>query len=395
MEIKKKLFILSSILILLYTNNLNGQNIPFKFLEIPEIKPKYIAKNKTYINKESNTKELIAKSNIRSTIENENSITKLIDSYSKKAVLSRIEIENDFDIKHEANLKAIGAATNYSEIKALNELIKSNLKHRQAMINDEVVGLESLVKYYQYIQKDTFNFRFLYSKDNGFLVNNSIEAEIFYENAFPDNVNNILRNTLLAFNTNAATGSIFNELYYDYLGPLRLNFGALISSDFDRNIENDTIEILEDSMQKLIGGGGNVSFSISYPIFKLHIPFLKFYMKGHLKPKFNLDVPPLSKSTDKFLFNSNLGLETAFFISGSRNSISFFGNYRYSRIFGAAQFFENLGITNDSFNWHQLTLGVAFNSSFRFSYSFNGIAGLNESNSLEIPNTLSFSIIPN
>jgi len=232
-------------------------------------------------------------------------------------------------------------------------------------------------------------------------VRNGIDARLFYQ----DEINGtsktkFLNNTLISINNAADNISIFNEIYHDYLGPVRLGFGALVSNskDVEREdtlgnlVEVDSLSIQQDATQRLLGGGGNAVISFGYPIISIHNINTNFFFRMDFAPKISFDVPALGEFTEKFAFNSDIGIEGSLSYAGILNTLTFFGNGRLGPIIGNAQFKNNLLLDKKSLFLTQLTIGFAINSTFRLA--FNWYLG-NEFVKENFNSNISFSIIPN
>jgi len=226
----------------------------------------------------------------------------------------------------------------------------------------------------------------------GGFVKNSADAETYYNGFVSDSKAKFLSNTLLSFGTDGGTASIFNELYADYYGPFRFGFGALVSNKQTPSTGTaDPNETKKDAVQRLLGGGGNGVFNLSYPILQMHSQNV-FDLKLAASPRLGLDIPTLGTQNGQYALSYNLGLEGSAYYNGDLGVITPFVNFRFAEIGGNGLFYDNLTKTDhQSFAFHQVSFGFAFASMFRLSYGWNFGSAFVKTN---FPNAISFSIVP-
>lgn len=269
-----------------------------------------------------------------------------------------------------------------STIATIEQTKKDNLKN--------VSALRNAAKEAVYISKTSGNFNFLF-------VRNATDAQMYYNGSISDSKAKFLSNSLIAFGSDGSKVSIFNELYADFYGPIRVGFGALVSNNQSATSPGQTTidpaETQKDAVQRLLGGGGNGVFNASYPILNFQNYDNSVFIKLLAAPKFGVDVPKLGTQNDKYSFNWDPGIEGTVFYTGALNVFTFYTNFRFGVIGGNESFYNNLAKTdNKSFMFDQLSLGLAINSTFRLSYNIYYGSSFVRSN---FPATISFSIIPN
>ncbi len=175
-------------------------------------------------------------------------------------------------------------------------LARIEREEREAKV--QLRELHSLSKTYAYLAKNERPFVV-------FPVKNAVGAQIFYQSEQRDNKAQFLKNSTLAFNTAGGHASIFNEIYSDIFGPLRLGFGALLSNnttDFDIDtfgiLAVDSFEFQQNATQRLLGGGGNAVLSVSFPLVSARCGE-GFNSKIYLNPKASFDVPQLAERSGR------------------------------------------------------------------------------------------------
>jgi hypothetical protein len=226
-------------------------------------------------------------------------------------------------------------------------------------------------------------------------IKNSVDAQLFYENDASNTSAKFLNNTLLSFGTDASTISIYNELFADYFGPIRLGVGVLLNNQSlsDQSVKQDTAKMQQNAIQTLIGGGGNGTVNISLPLFSYVTNDNKFYVKMLFNPQTGVNVPKIGTSTSSPAYNWDIGIGGSVYYTGSNGAITFFSNYRFSYLGGSPEFYQGLNKPdNKAFFFNQISIGMAITSSVRFSWNtYYGDPFVNKT----FPHSFSVSIIPN
>lgn len=208
-------------------------------------------------------------------------------------------------------------------------------------------------------------------------VLNSTAAQLFYNNTIDRQKAQFGESTTFVYNTQANRISGMNELYADYFGGVRVSFGALISNQSQKIIADslgnpiiDSAGIQIDAVQRLLGGGGNGILSASWPMLYFKGPLNHFGLKMMLSPKLSFDIPALGKTTTGPTCNTDIGIDVATYYAGAANVMTFYAFNRISYISGTSNFYNNLDIdSRKPFLLNQFTLGIAFNSRFKVSYT--------------------------
>lgn len=285
-------------------------------------------------------------------------------------------------------------SADYKALVRLRAVQEEILKDQKAH-HDHYLQLKAYADEYEFRSNESeVDTMFLGARMNArfFKVKNATHAQMYFNGSVDDQSSKFLKNSLFSFSSNGQKVSLFNELYSDYLGPFRLHFGALISGDLGEGTEAPEDEKMDDAVQRLIGGGGNVVLGISYPIFDLSTLHKTFSSKIHFSPKMGFDIPELGQSVETSTTNVDVALEGSFFLKGLEDIISLYGGFRYGYLIGSQEFEKNLNI-DQNFWLGQFTIGLALNSAFRISYTRN-FSSL-EKSVLDLNNTISFSIVPN
>ncbi|WEA00712.1 hypothetical protein [Mucilaginibacter sp. SJ] len=227
---------------------------------------------------------------------------------------------------------------------------------------------------------------------HAFFVTSSVDAEMFYNGTVADSKSKFLNNSLLSISSDGGKASIFNELYADYIGAVRVGFGALISNKSNSTNDANPDEKKEDAVQRLLGGGGNGVLNLSYPIIEAKRNN-ELYFKLIAAPKLAVDIPKLGTDNNKYAVNYNFGVEGAVFYTGALNILTFYSNFRFANVSGNGLFYDNLAKSDKkSFGFNQLSFGMAITSTFRVSYNYYFGSSYVKEN---FPSTFSFTIIPN
>lgn len=307
-----------------------------------------------------------------------------IYQYLKKQQALEIDKKKkNIDSIYEAELKAIKPASNIDEVDK-NKMTRSLAREKRDRAYKDIALLEIEVEELDYLDRTNKSFNF-------FEVKNSTDAQIYYEGDRSNNNRKFLNNTLISFSTDGGKASIYNELFADYAGPIRIGFGALISNKQSTPTSANADEKKEDAVQRLLGGGGNGVFNLSYPIMDLNSN--SFNIKLIAAPKMAIDIPKIGTNNNQYAFNWNPGLEGSIFYTGVLKVITFYTNFRFGYIDGNNLFYDNLANPDrKAFAFNQLAFGIGFTSTFRLSYNTYFGSNFVKNN---FPGALSFVFVPN
>jgi hypothetical protein len=227
-------------------------------------------------------------------------------------------------------------------------------------------------------------------------VTNATDAQLFYDNDTSNHNAKFLNNTLLNIGTNASTVSLYNEVFADYLGCIRLGVGVLLNNNQPSSgtASTDTAQIQQTAIQTLIGGGANGTINVSYPLLSVVTLNNTFYIKLLVNPQVGANVPKIGTSTNSPTYNWDLmGLGGGVYYTGATGVISLFSTFKFSYIGGSTDFYTALNKSDDkAFMFDQVSLGIAISSVFRASWNIYYGSPFVKSN---FPHSFSISVMPN
>lgn len=359
----------------------SGQTIPYKFNSIRTLYSNELLNNKI---SEINFRERFKRKPADSLYlefatlytERVNSLITIVDSSYEQKIDSL-----------KAEIKAAKTSTELKRLRnEISELIADNGKEIK-----EIKQMRNTVKEFNYLARSARNF-------NIFHVWSAPDAQAHYNISSSDKNSKFLQNTLISYAPTGGTVSIFNELFADYFGPVRVGFGALLANsseeDETTNGPTDKTETIQnDAVQRLLGGGGNAVVNLSYPLMDYNNNAELLFLKLAFAPKFAADIPSIGTESGDFSIHRNIGVEGSIFYNGFLETLTVFSNFRFARLDGNRNFYEYLDKEDRSTFWfNQVSLGLAINSTFRVSgnYYFGG-----SFSNATIPFSLSFSIVPN
>lgn len=315
---------------------------------------------------------------------------KVIDPYFAKA----LEMEgkaNDFKTKAEKKfddaMRGLKLPENSADEDRYN-LARKTIEDEYKKDLDQVEFQQKVAKSLRYRSKTLKSF-------NWFFVKNAIDAELFYNGEVTGAQSKFLSNSLLSFANDGSRASLFEEVYADYFGPIRIGIGALISNKGNAATETEekkAEETQKDAFQRLLGGGGNAVVNVSYPLIDGNGSGGLLSYKLIAAPKASLDLPKIGTESNTVAWNGNVGLEGSVFYTGSKSIITFFSNFRMAHVFGDAEFYNNIKKTDKKgFMFNQVSLGIGLSSTFRISYNlFFGSSFVNDN----VPKSISLTLVP-
>jgi hypothetical protein len=269
---------------------------------------------------------------------------------------------------------------------AYNEQIKVITQKKEAALKDQQL-LENEYKMFDYLDRTSGKF-------NCFFVKNASDAQMFYNASIQSSNSFFLNGSSINFATNGGTISIYNELYVDYAGPVRVGFGALLSNT-QVNVASTTADptlVQKDAIQKLIGGGSNGIVSLSYPLLNIQSNDNRFNVKMHVSPKVGFDIPAVGTSSTDPAYNWDMGMDGSIYYTGVLNVLTFYSSFRFGKIGGSDNFYSNLKyLDKKPFSFNQVSLGFAIASTIRLNWTtYFG----NDFVKQTFPHSLSIFIIP-
>jgi hypothetical protein len=322
---------------------------------------------------------------------NEFSYGKLGVKFEDKANEQEVKINRYYEAKLDSLANKIGATNDVDEIMELKEEIAKMEQKKKDQLK-VVKTLDDLSKEMFYRQRTSKEFAI-------FPVRNAVDAQLFYNSEVKENSARFLKNSIISYSPDGGKASIYNEIYADYAGPIRMGVGVLISNKqniTDSLKEIDTTELQKDAVQRLLGGGGNFTLNASAPLLNYESDFLrseKFSFKLLFAPKFSVDVPKLGTVKNDYALNCDAGVEGSVFYTLANSVITFFGNYRFGYVFGNSTFYTNI-VKDDqkAFSLNSVSLGIALSSTFRINWNYYFGSSFVKEN---FPSTIGFSIVPN
>jgi len=303
-----------------------------------------------------------------------------------KATAMESGIKADFNQRIEKKRQEMTQETGVENLQRIAKEIETLEADMRKKIQVEVGYLKGLSKEYSFKAR-TLGFVIVTSKNRR--VSNAHEAQVYYNLSVSERSARFLGNSLLSISSEGERISLFNEIYSDYFGPFRFGVGALVGN---RSNSSDSLETEKDAIQRLLGGGGNMIINLNYPIVGFTGENNRFIVKSSFAPKLAVDLPVLGTESDKYGLNYDIGFEATILFSGLLNVLTFYTNSRFAIINGNDVFFDNLNKDKGSFAFHQLSIGLALNSTFRLAWNtYFGSDFVKEN----FPSTVSFSVIPN
>ncbi|WP_124978792.1 hypothetical protein [Nonlabens xiamenensis] len=168
-------------------------------------------------------------------------------------------------------------------------------------------------------------------------------------------------------------GSIVDtELATAFMGPLKLNFGTVISNQNESNAETqDTtmdLKANQESIQRLITGGGNTYLSAELPIGYFSTNRFTFYT--YLGLRGSLEISEFSDDVDTTSgMYSGTGNVFASLTSDNKE-FNFYIHIRYGLYGGSNEFRTNLAVDEDYFDFGTISSGVTISNSIRIAFTF-------------------------
>jgi hypothetical protein len=163
----------------------------------------------------------------------------------------------------------------------------------------------------------------------------------------------------LMYSTTSQKLSFGNETYSDYFGPIRFGVGFMITSG---SSGKDTTKAQTDAIQKIISNGGNLNFSLGYPLFQ-YADFNIVNIKASLVATGGVDIPKDSVKVSSYGLVSNTGVNVNFYSQGFLGVIQLFYTTKASYIWGNKAFENHL--SQNSFWLWQNSFGIAVKDQFR------------------------------
>ncbi len=228
----------------------------------------------------------------------------------------------------------------------------------------------------------------------------ALRTSLFFEQNVDGKEDRFLNNYGLNWGLDG-TPSVNSELFKDYFPFVRFSIGTVVSSNVtveDTNIVNNT-ELKEETLQRIISGGGNFVGTISTPILHGYSNVegaLRFLMTGNIRSA--IDVPKLGTIQNDVNFMINPYINTSLIYGGYSGDIALLVDFSMGYLVAGKQYYDYLNISDDSrirekgMFVHKIEAGLAFGKLFRVTYSH--MFG-NEYWKGENVSKVSFTFVPN
>lgn len=194
----------------------------------------------------------------------------------------------------------------------------------------------------------------------------------FYDPFFKEG-SKFLQSNILTLSSETGNGALYSEIFHDYIGPLRVGFGGLLSNvGKSDTTEVDAEEVAQDQAQRILGGGGNAVATFGMPLVGYTSITGLFMFRTSFQPKLSLDLTRYAEDQVQVPFHSDLGLEFHTSFSGRDGILSFFASARPSLLIGNPAFYGNLAKGDlRSLAMAQVRFGIGISNVLRISYSIN------------------------
>lgn len=195
-------------------------------------------------------------------------------------------------------------------------------------------------------------------------------------------------NTMLNYNGSSQKLSFTNETYFDFFGPIRFGLGFALTSASSQT--DSAKKNTDDAVQKIIAGGGNINYSLGYPLFSATAERLIIKTKAFFSYKGGVDIPKDSASSSNYGFINDIGATVNFYSVGIFKTIQLFESSRISYVCGNKNFYNRLGSAD--FWLNQNSLGISIKDKFRLRVDYYVGISNNAFVRQNFPLTISFDI---
>jgi len=195
----------------------------------------------------------------------------------------------------------------------------------------------------------------------------------------------------LIYNNSQQKLAYGSEAYCDYFGPVRVGIGYTITSA--ANTTNDTVKNRSDAVQQIITSGGNINYSLSYPLLVVMVGD-HLEIKANFAHKGGVYIPKDSAAASTYGFLTSTGMNVNIFSQGFNNVISLFGTARIAYVLGDRNYQKYLD--ENSFWLAQVSFGIAIKDNFRIRFDqYFGLSGMENQKFVNsnFPMTVSFDIV--
>ncbi len=291
----------------------------------------------------------------------------------------------------------------YKYHQTLEQLDSVRQRKRVLLENQKFIEAERLTIMEQkfQIRANTLKTKFQDARDS-----TNIKYNIFKENQI-DPVQQIyardhgelyfVNESALQFNTDAAV--VNTEFAATFFGPLRVNFGTVLSTGSDDDVvamdpASPTVEevkVSEESKQRLITGGGNTYLGLELPL--LYYSSHRFTFFGYMRGRMSLELNDFSDDVDTSSGVLSSTGHVVLAINSDDRAFNFYVQASYGAYTGASAFRERLGVAEKVFDFGFITAGVTIKDSMRISVNLKPISSQNQLTDGKF--TLGIQFLPN
>jgi hypothetical protein len=181
-----------------------------------------------------------------------------------------------------------------------------------------------------------------------------------YGTKFYDSIENLpsvswINGVAVMCQQNAATA--YSELVNGLAGHLRIGFGVVVAANKDTSVATQ-------SLQTLVGGGGNAMINFNYPLGYASGSY--YTILWQFTPKIAGQLP-IAGSYGAVSGNVAIGTDLYVDFFTSNGNLSLYGLIRAAEYVGTSDFYSNLNIPNSPFFLAQMNVGLQLTNSIRIS----------------------------
>jgi hypothetical protein len=220
-----------------------------------------------------------------------------------------------------------------------------------------------------------------------FPVRNSVDARIFFAEY------GLSAAEQVRLTATTERGTLAAELLSDFLGPIRISFGAVLSKSEgnDETDANSSSSSSDETLDTLLAGGGNTYLAFAWPFIQWSSKEKGLGMVGYVLPRYGLVLPALGSETDEVLQSVEPALEIHVQAKSLSKVFEFFLQGRFGRTFVSEDLEDVLETQHGDFTLGQWTAGFTMGEYVRVS--FTGGFGSPDELGENLPTKLSFQII--
>ncbi|PCJ66851.1 MAG: hypothetical protein COA58_05210 [Bacteroidetes bacterium] len=182
------------------------------------------------------------------------------------------------------------------------------------------------------------------------------------------------------------TGSLYTEIVNDYMGPLRLSLGSMITN----STGNDSNETKNETIRNLVNNSGNVALTVDLPLFYLRSKKSQLNLIATLKTKGTADFKEFGTTSEDWAGKFSTGLNVYAMAHTDNDKIGLFFNFDLNQNWGTEIYYQNLEI-DESFWYAQMSAGLVVQN-LKFSFALPSISSVKSIENTKI--VFSTQIIP-